>query len=106
MNLVEENDSNEEWFTEVLKIWKESETTLVSKGKVLNMGVADFQLPELKRLFEAVTVKPRVVHVFIEGCCMVNFAILIKFFKCEIPTAGSTRTTEFCPRKFNSTVDA
>lgn len=68
---VEENDSNEEWFTEVLKIWKESETTLVSKGKVLNMGVADFQLPELKRLFEAVTVKPRVVHVFIEGCCMV-----------------------------------
>jgi hypothetical protein len=37
--------------------------------------VADFQLPELKRLFEAAANqhKPRVVHVFIEGCCVVNF---------------------------------
>jgi hypothetical protein len=36
------------------------------------MGIADFLLPELKRLYQAVSHKPRVVHVYIEGCCVVG----------------------------------
>ena len=71
----EKSDANsgidERWFNEVLRIWKEVQSELVSKGKVSYMGVADFQLPELQRLFQATSVKPRVVHVYIEGCCMV-----------------------------------
>jgi hypothetical protein len=48
---------------------------LVEKRKVLSMGVADFQLPELDLLFQKAAHKPGIVHVFIDGCCVVCFLI-------------------------------
>ncbi|KAF7639545.1 hypothetical protein Mgra_00000875 [Meloidogyne graminicola] len=63
---------DEKWFNEVLRIWKDAENGLIAQRKVLSLGVADFQLPELELLFKRVTHKPGIVHVFIDGCCVVN----------------------------------
>nr|CAD2136024.1 unnamed protein product [Meloidogyne enterolobii] len=63
---------DEKWFNEVLRVWKEIENGLIAQRKVLYMGVADFQLPELDLLFKKAAHKPGIVHVFIDGCCVVN----------------------------------
>uniref|UniRef100_A0A915LG49 GCS light chain n=1 Tax=Meloidogyne javanica TaxID=6303 RepID=A0A915LG49_MELJA len=63
---------DEKWFNEVLRVWKETENGLIAQRKVLYMGVADFQLPELDLLFKKAVHKPGIVHVFIDGCCVVN----------------------------------
>jgi glutamate--cysteine ligase regulatory subunit len=67
------------WFSEVLRIWNEVSTKLVANGKVFSVGVADFQLGALKKLYESASTKPCVNHFNIEGCCVVppelqNFA--------------------------------
>nr|CAD2170565.1 unnamed protein product [Meloidogyne enterolobii] len=54
------------------RVWKETENGLIAQRKVLYMGVADFQLPELDLLFKKAVHKPGIVHVFIDGCCVVN----------------------------------
>ncbi|CAK5091485.1 unnamed protein product [Meloidogyne enterolobii] len=63
---------DDKWFNEVLRVWKETENGLIAQRKVLYMGVADFQLPELDLLFKKAVHKPGIVHVFIDGCCVVN----------------------------------
>uniref|UniRef100_A0A914LLG6 GCS light chain n=1 Tax=Meloidogyne incognita TaxID=6306 RepID=A0A914LLG6_MELIC len=63
---------DEKWLNEVLRVWKEIENGLIAQRKVLYMGVADFQLPELDLLFKKAAHKPGIVHVFIDGCCVVN----------------------------------
>ena len=69
---------DEKWFNEVLRVWKDSENGLVAQRKVLSMGVADFQLPELDLLFQKAVHKPGIVHVFIDGCCVVSLKYLKK----------------------------
>jgi len=77
-NEPEENteDSNTsefdaKWFARVLGLWTEIEEKLVNAGLVMSVGVADFHLAPLQRLYDAVKVKPCVDHFNIDGCCVV-----------------------------------
>ncbi|KAL3091321.1 hypothetical protein niasHS_007114 [Heterodera schachtii] len=68
---TKDGEVDKHWLEQVIRIWKEAETELVDKGIVTTLGVADFQISELRKLWDDVRVKPRIVHVFIEGCCAV-----------------------------------
>lgn len=66
------SEFNAKWFEQVLQLWQKVETELVDTGKVLSVGVADFHLAPLQKLYESVKkVKPYVDHFNIEGCCVV-----------------------------------
>jgi glutamate--cysteine ligase regulatory subunit len=58
------------WLEKVSAVWKELEK-LVQNGKVISIGVADFNLKALKMLVDKVDVKPCVNHFSIDGCCVV-----------------------------------
>lgn len=68
---VDENTVDAEWLQNVLRIWNELEQ-MVTSEKVVTVGVADFQLSQLKALYEAATLKPVVDHYNIEACCVVS----------------------------------
>jgi glutamate--cysteine ligase regulatory subunit len=71
-----EPDSNDnsvldqKWFDQVLSIWKHVEDLLASQ-KVISAGVAEFQLVQLKALYEAAKTKPALDHFNIDSCCVV-----------------------------------
>jgi len=66
------SDFDGKWFEQVLQLWHKVEDELVDTGKVLSVGVADFHLAPLQKLYESVKkVKPYVDHFNIEGCCVV-----------------------------------
>ncbi|KAH7730808.1 Protein E01A2.1 a [Aphelenchoides avenae] len=66
----DETNVDQEWLQNVLRIWNELEQ-MVASEKVVTVGVADFQLSQLKALYEAASLKPVVDHFNIEACCVV-----------------------------------
>jgi glutamate--cysteine ligase regulatory subunit len=75
VKIDEHKELDEEWFAKVLKAWTEVESLVVA-NKVVSVGVADFQLPALRALYERSKLKPCVDHYNIEGCCVVCFLYL------------------------------
>jgi glutamate--cysteine ligase regulatory subunit len=71
VKLDEQKELDEIWFEKVVHTWSEVEK-LVESNKVVSAGVADFELPALKALYERSTIKPCVNHYNIEGCCVVS----------------------------------
>ncbi|CAD5226087.1 unnamed protein product [Bursaphelenchus okinawaensis] len=69
--LDEHVELDKEWFDKVLKAWNKIDEELVQTNKVVSVGVADFELPALKALYEFAEHKPCVNHYNIEGCCVV-----------------------------------
>jgi diketogulonate reductase-like aldo/keto reductase len=70
--LDEHKELDEEWFAKITTAWARAES-LVEGNKVVSVGVADFELPALKALYERSNLKPCVDHYNIEGCCVVGF---------------------------------
>ena len=60
------------WLEKVATVWKELEK-FVQNGKVISIGVADFNLKALTLLVDKVDIKPCVNHFSIDGCCVVSF---------------------------------
>lgn len=67
----EHTELDEKWFEKVLESWNKIEE-LVHDNKVVSVGVADFELPALKALYERSDFKPSVNHYNIDGCCVVS----------------------------------
>ncbi|KAI6229569.1 GCS light chain [Aphelenchoides besseyi] len=68
--LDEHKELDGEWFERIAKAWSEAEK-LVDSGKVVSVGVADFEYPALQKLIQTARHKPCVDHYNIEGCCVV-----------------------------------
>ncbi|KAI6188915.1 Purple acid phosphatase [Aphelenchoides besseyi] len=66
----EHKELDGEWFERIAKAWSEAEK-LVDSGKVVSVGVADFEYPALQKLIQTARHKPCVDHYNIEGCCVV-----------------------------------
>lgn len=85
------------WLDKVLTIWNELEK-LVQIGKLVSIGVSDFDLNALRMLVDKAETKPCVNHYNIDGCCVVSFLyknkMLIHSFY-----LGTTRFTTICTRK-------
>uniref|UniRef100_A0A7E4V394 GCS light chain n=1 Tax=Panagrellus redivivus TaxID=6233 RepID=A0A7E4V394_PANRE len=58
------------WVEKVVGVWKELEQHIQS-GKIISIGVADFNLHALKELVNNVDIKPCVNHFSVDGCCVV-----------------------------------
>ncbi|KAI6225215.1 Glutamate--cysteine ligase regulatory subunit [Aphelenchoides fujianensis] len=58
------------WFERIAAAWAEAEK-LVDSGKVVSLGVADFEHPALEKLLQTARHKPCADHYNIEGCCVV-----------------------------------
>ncbi|KHN71066.1 Glutamate--cysteine ligase regulatory subunit, partial [Toxocara canis] len=58
------------WVDNVLSVWEKLEP-LVDKGEISTVGVADFDLVQLRTLYDGAKLKPRIDHFNIAGCCTV-----------------------------------
>lgn len=69
---ISEEEEDNLFLEKVIKIWRDLEE-FVGTSKVTNLGVADFNVNQLKKLFDAATIKPCVNHFNIDSCCVVSF---------------------------------
>uniref|UniRef100_A0A914DKQ3 GCS light chain n=1 Tax=Acrobeloides nanus TaxID=290746 RepID=A0A914DKQ3_9BILA len=69
-NEDDDTEVDKEWLVQVLNIWSELEK-IVASGKVTSLGVADFNLVQLRALCQEANMKPCIDHFNIEGCCVV-----------------------------------
>ncbi|KAE9547911.1 hypothetical protein FO519_008880 [Halicephalobus sp. NKZ332] len=66
----EDDEVDQAWLDKILPIWKDLEK-LVQSGKVVSIGVSDFNIKALQMLVDAAETKPCVNHYNIDGCCVV-----------------------------------
>uniref|UniRef100_A0A0K0E497 GCS light chain n=1 Tax=Strongyloides stercoralis TaxID=6248 RepID=A0A0K0E497_STRER len=67
---VSEEEEDRMFLKKVMIIWRDLEN-FVSTSKVTNLGVADFNVNQLKKLFDEANIKPCVNHFNIDSCCVV-----------------------------------
>lgn len=67
------------WLDKVLTIWNELEK-LVQSGKLISIGVSDFDLEALQMLVDKAETKPCVNHYNIDGCCVVSIYIICELY--------------------------
>lgn len=69
---VGDDEVDHVWLDKVYTVWQDLEK-MVNNGKVISIGVADFNLRALQMLVDKAEIKPCVNHYNIDGCCVVSF---------------------------------
>lgn len=85
---VEDDEVDQAWLDKILAVWKDLEKH-VQSGKVVSIGVSDFNLKALQTLNDAAEIKPCVNHYNIDGCCVVSLSLKIIYTTNYFPTGPS-----------------